>query len=147
VLHEPALPWLAAGLVLMVLEAVAPGAFLVWLGLAGMGTGLMVFVFAFGFSTQVASFAVLAALCIGLGLALRRKRRVTGVNAPGSGLVGRTALALAFQGREGRVRLGDSDWPARLADGMTAPEAGIRLMVIGVDGMVLIVRPAEMTEA
>jgi hypothetical protein len=142
----PALCWLMAGLVLMVMEVLAPGAFLIWLGLAAVGTGLVVAVGDVSFAVQVVCFTVLAALTIGLGLSLRRQRRVTGINAPGSGLVGRSALALHFSGREGRVRVGDSDWPARLAEGAEIPPDLARLRVIDVDGMVLVVRP-EMSEA
>jgi len=51
-------------------------------------------------------------------------------------------VALRFHGREGRVRVGDSDWSARLAPGAPAPEVGARLLVEDVEGTVLIVRPA-----
>ncbi|WP_270936612.1 NfeD family protein [Falsiroseomonas oryzae] len=40
-----------------------------------------------------------------------------------------------------RVRLGDSDWPARLPRGVAMPEAGATVRVEAVDGMVLVVRP------
>jgi len=145
-LEQPALIWLIAGLVLMVLEVLLPGAFMIWLGIAAVGTGLVQEVTTLGFAWQVALFAVLAALAIGIGLSMRSTRRKPAVNAPGSGLVGRVALALAFDGREGRVRLGDSDWSARLAEGVETPQSHARLRVIDVDGTVLVVQP-EMTEA
>jgi membrane protein implicated in regulation of membrane protease activity len=87
----------------------------------------------------VACFAVLAAGAIALGLKLRRvpKRRV---NTPESGLVGRSARALSFEGREGRVRLGDSDWPAQLAAGAAVPKPDAHLRVVGVKGLVLVVQ-------
>jgi membrane protein implicated in regulation of membrane protease activity len=145
-LAQPPLVWLLAGLVLMVLEVLLPGAYLIWLGIAAVGTGLVLELVALDFAWQVALFAALASGAIGAGLSMRGRRKPTEVNAPGSGLVGRTALALAFEGREGRVRLGDSDWPARLAEGQPPPAEHARLRVVGVDGMVLLVKP-EMTEA
>jgi membrane protein implicated in regulation of membrane protease activity len=56
-------------------------------------------------------------------------------------LAGRAATALIFHGREGRVRVGDSDWAARVPTDVPQPDPGARLRVEGVDGTVLIVRP------
>jgi len=130
--------WLAAGLVMMALETVVPGAFLIWLGLASLGTGALSFWLESGFGAQVASFAVLAAICVALGLRLRSRHGGSTINTPQSGLVGREAMVLSFAGNQGRVRLGDSDWPARLAAGQHAPEAGAMLKVVAVDGVTLV---------
>ncbi len=143
---HPALPWLLAGLALMLLDSVLPGAFLLWVGLAAILTGLVMDVVGMGFPLQVVTFAVVAVLSITFALRLRRRLRPSGVNAPGSGLIGRTVLALSHDGREGRVRLGDSDWAARLTEGAHWPEDTVPLRVVGVDGTVLLVQP-EMSEA
>ena len=145
-LAQASLVWMLIGLVLMVLEVLLPGAFLIWLGIAALGSGLVLEVATLDFSGQVILFAAFAIATIALALALRRGRQPTGVNAPGSGLVGRHALALGFEGQEGRVRLGDSDWPARLAVGSSPPPEHTRLLVVGVEGTVLVVKP-EMNEA
>jgi inner membrane protein len=63
------------------------------------------------------------------------------MNTQQAGLTGRSAVALVFRGREGRVRLGDSDWAARVPDDVPPPDPGARLRVEAVDGTVLIVRP------
>jgi membrane protein implicated in regulation of membrane protease activity len=138
----PALIWLGGGLALLVAEVLLPGAFLMWIGLAALGTGGAMLLGLTGFGPQVVCFAVLTAGSIALGLRLRRRleRRV---NTPDSGLVGRTAHALAFHGREGRVRLGDSDWPAQLVAGAAPPAPQAPLRVVGVNGVVLVVQPVE----
>jgi membrane protein implicated in regulation of membrane protease activity len=136
---DPALVWLIVGLLLIVAEVFAPGAFLVWIGLAAVGTGLLALLVTLVFSQQVIVFAVLAAVSIAIGLRLRGPRRKPVLNTPGAGLIGRPARVLAFEGREGRVRVGDSDWPARLAAGVAAPPADTLLVVVGVDGMMLVV--------
>lgn len=137
-----ALLWLAGGLVLLVAEVVLPGVFLFWLGLAALGTGVVVQVFAPSFAVVVVAYALFAALSVGVALRLRtRPRGARSLNTAESGLVGRSAVALAFRGREGRVRVGDSDWPARVPDGIAAPAPGDALEVVGVAGMLLIVRP------
>jgi membrane protein implicated in regulation of membrane protease activity len=131
--------WIMAGLVLLVVEILAPGAFMMWLGLAACGTGLVVLASGIGFGLQVVTVGVLAAISLRIGLRLRH--RPTRLNTQEAGLAGRSATALLFQGREGRVRLGDSDWAARVPPDVPEPASGARLRVEGVDGTVLIVRP------
>ncbi len=146
-LADPGLAWLAAGLVLVVAEMVLPGAFLLWLGLASIGTGLVCRVATTSFAVQVVIFAVLAPLSIACAMTMRRKSRPANVNTPGSGLVGRHATLLRFEAGEGRVRVGDSDWPARLAPGAAMPAVDMPLEVVAVDGLVLLVRPAVVVAA
>jgi membrane protein implicated in regulation of membrane protease activity len=131
--------WLLAGLALLMLEVHTPGAFMMWLGLAACGTGLAVLASGIGFEGQVVTFGVLAAVSLGVGLRVRRRR--VGLNTQQAGLAGRSATALMFHGREGRVRVGDSDWAARVPTDVPEPAANARLRVEGVDGTILIVRP------
>lgn len=137
--------WVVGGLALLMIEIAAPGAFMMWLGLAACGTGLIVLATAVGFEFQVMTFAVLAAASLAVGLRFRRPRQAK-LNTQQAGLAGRPATALVFQGREGRVRVGDSDWAARVPADVASPEAGTRLRVEGVDGTVLIVRPEAAVE-
>jgi membrane protein implicated in regulation of membrane protease activity len=131
--------WLLVGLGLLIAETVLPGAFLMWLGLAACGTGLATLAIGLRFELEVILFGILAAVALSAGLRLRRHRAP--LNTQQAGLVGRTATALAFQGREGRVRVGDSDWAARLAPDAETPALGAVLLVDDVQGTVLIVRP------
>jgi membrane protein implicated in regulation of membrane protease activity len=133
---SPAVLWLAAGLVMMLLEMAVPGVFLLWLGLAAVGTGIVVHLLGAVFWVDVLVFAALAAAGVAVGLKLRGPKRAATLNTPASGLVGREAVALEFHGRSGRVRVGDSDWNARLANGA---DAQAPLRVVGVDGTTLIV--------
>ena len=131
--------WVAVGLGLLILEMLAPGVFMMWLGLAACGAGLLTLAFEFGFEAQVVSFGVMAAITLTIGLRMRRTHPV--VHTESAGLIGRSATALVFQGRDGRVRLGDSDWAARVPPEIAPPDPGARLRVARVDGTVLIVRP------
>lgn len=131
--------WVAIGLVLLGLEIFCPGAFMMWLGIAAIGTGLAELLIDADFAMQVVIFATLAAASITVGLRLRKPSHR--LNTQTAGLVGRPATALSFTGRNGRVRLGDSDWAARVPTGVDPPEPGARLRVDGVDGTVLVVRP------
>ncbi len=139
-LPEPVI-WLGAGLVLMLLEVALPGVFLFWLGLAALGTGLVVQVVTLSFAWEVVVFAAFSAITIAIGLRFRAPRQARVMNTPDSGLVGREARALDFHGRSGRVRVGDSDWNARLAHGVEPPAPQTVLRVVGVDGTTLVVGP------
>lgn len=132
--------WVAVGVVLMALEAAAPGVFLLWLGLAALVAGLLTLGLSLGFGIQALAFVAAAVISVGIGLRLRHRRRAaTDLNTQSSGLVGRRARALAFEGRIGRVRVGDSDWPARLREGRAEPDD--TLTVVAVEGMTLVVAP------
>ena len=136
--------WLVVGLALLMIEVHAPGAFMMWLGLAACGTGIIVLASGIGFEIQVVTFGVLAAISLGVGL--RFRKRPARLNTQQAGLAGRSAIALEFHGREGRVRVGDSDWAARVPTDVPEPTIGARLRVEGVDGTVLIVRPEGTVE-
>ncbi len=137
----PAL-WFVAGLALCAAEMLAPGVFLLWIGLAACGAGVAAEAFSLGWHGQVACFVGLA-LGLILIAALRTRRRPRGdtVNAPDAGLIGATCHALAFEAGEGRVRLRDGTWQARVADGDT-PQAGEAMRIIGLDGTTLLVARA-----
>ncbi len=132
--------WLVGGLVLAALEMVAPGVFLLWIGLAAAGTGLSTLL-GLRLEWQLAVFVVLAAVLVGLvGLRLARRPAPNPVNDPAANLVGRQCRALGFADGEGRVALGDGQWRARLT-GLETTEPGQALRVVGLDGTVLLVAP------
>ena len=138
--------WVLAGLVLLGAELMLPGAFLIWAGLAAAGTGGIVWATAAELPAAVALFLALLALGIGAAMALRRRTRLAGdPNAHGAGLLGREGIVLATTGTGTglRVRVGDSDWPARAVGASPAPRAGARVRVEGVEGLTLAVRAAE----
>lgn len=137
---NPAFVWLLAGLILLGLEVLAPGVFMMWLGIAALVTGLIALGVQLNFGLQVAIFAIFSAISLMIGLRLRQPA-APGLNTQQAGLSGRIAVVLHFDGREGRVRVGDSDWSARIAEGVPLPEPGARLRVFAVDGTVLLVRP------
>lgn len=133
--------WMVAGLILAGLEMLAPGVFLLWIGLAALGTGAAAELGGFGWHGQLALFVLLTALLVGLAAwRLRGRPALDPVNAPAAGLIGQTCHALAFQDNEGRVTLGDGTWSARTTAGET-PASGQALRVVGLDGTTLLVAP------
>ncbi|MDB5374532.1 MAG: hypothetical protein JWP04_3174, partial [Belnapia sp.] len=142
---EPGLIWLLGGLLLLVAELALPGVFLLWVGIAAIGTGLLLLTTVPSFEMTVALFLVLLAGGIWLSLRLRRGRRpYPQLNTPGSGLVGRSGMLLPLGETAGpglRVRIGDSEWQARLPRDQKVPETATKVRVEAVDGTTLIVRP------
>ena len=55
--------WLIGGVLLLILEVMAPGFFLVFLGAAAMATGLFTLLFGLGAAPQLALF-VLYSICL-----------------------------------------------------------------------------------
>jgi membrane protein implicated in regulation of membrane protease activity len=85
--------------------------------------------------------AIGAAAGIALALRLRSRPAPASVNHPESGLVGRHGVLLPREPGGLRVRIGDSDWPARLPRDVKVPDGEIRVRVEGVAGTTLVVRP------
>ena len=67
--------------------------------------------------------------------------RMGKLTVPGSAIIDRIAACGVNLGEMGRVRVGDSDWAARVPTDVPVPQAGARLRIEGVDGTVLTVRP------
>ncbi|QWW67211.1 NfeD family protein [Rhizobium sp. WYJ-E13] len=137
--------WWVAGLVLLAAELVAPGFFLVWIGLAALSVGALSLLFwdtAFWVwqlqALLFAAFAVISTL-IGRRLTLRNsKTDEPFLNQRGASLVGRTAtLHEPIREGRGRIRLDDTTWRVM---GPDLP-AGTQVRVVSSNGRDLTVEP------
>jgi len=127
--------WLIGGLLLLIAELVAPGVFLLFIGVAAMITGVFVLLFGLGLAPSLALFALYTALAVMIGRKVYGNRAVDSpdplLNDRSARLVGRTVTAVSvIDSGGGRVRVGDSEWSAR--GGPAQP--GEQVRVIGVDG-------------
>lgn len=142
---EPGLIWILGGFLLLGAELLLPGIFLVWIGIAALGTGLLILAVAPGFGVVTVCFLLLLGAGIAAGVRLGRGKTKRGVgdapNAHGAGLIGRVGTVLSAENTGLRVRLGDSDWAARLTAGdlMAAPTTGQAVRVEAVEGTILVV--------
>ena len=136
--------WIALGLVLVGAEMLAPGVFLLWLGLAALLTGAVVGLTALAWQGAWLIFAGLAVACVLIGRVVTRHRSdepdtAMGLNDRGRQLIGKVfRLEATMAGGEGRIRIGDSSWR------VTGPEllAGTEIRVVRVDGATLVVEKA-----
>ncbi|MEW6257941.1 MAG: NfeD family protein [Pseudomonadota bacterium] len=135
--------WIALGGLLLVLEVAAPGASLIWLGIAAAVTGLASFAFALGWEIQVALFAILSVLSVIVGRRLSPSREKASdrpfLNRRADALVGKVlVLEGPIEDGFGVVRVEDTVWRC---SGPDLP-AGARVIVTRADGPVLSVEPA-----
>lgn len=137
--------WLILGLVLIAIEAIAPGIFMVWFGVAAILTALIDWAFGLSWQANAIVFAVLSVIAALAGWNVtRRKDEEVGelpmLNRRAEGLIGRVfRLDQAIVGREGRIRVGDSVW--RVSGPDLPAESQVR--VTGVAGTVLVVEAAD----
>ena len=113
--------WLAAGLVVCALEALAPGAFLLWAGLAAAATGLVSFAVPLSGAASMLVFAGCAIVSLLVGRKVYGTRSIASdrpmLNRRAEALVGRVfTLEDAIVDGEGRAQVQDSLWRVRGPD-------------------------------
>ena len=135
--------WIVAGLVLLALELVVPGGFLLWMGISGIVTGIVVLVWAIGWPLQWLIFGVLSMVSIALWVRWTRSRPTPTdrpyLNRRAEHFMGQEAvLEQAIEQGFGRVVLGDTVWRV---SGTDLP-AGSHVRITGCEGAVLKVEAA-----
>ena len=131
--HIGAIIWLVSGLVLCAAETMAPGAFLIWVGLAASIVGAIAYFVTVDFTSQLLLFGILVA-----GLVLLGRRVYGSLDASPGPLPQSRAHAMvgvdffldeAIVRGYGRIRVGDSSWR------VTGPDCpmGAKVRVIAVE--------------
>jgi inner membrane protein len=137
--------WAAVALLLFAAEALAPGAFMLWLGFAAVVVFLAVLLLpGIPLLAQVAAFIVLSFVSIQLYRKWFRgkepKSDQPALNRRTAALVGRVVrLERAIVDGRGRVQIADAFWD------VSGPElpAGASVRIVGADAMTLQVEAAE----
>jgi membrane protein implicated in regulation of membrane protease activity len=135
--------WLTAGVALGILELLAPGFFLVWIGAAAVATGVVVALIPLPLAYQLGLFVVFAFAAVFAGRLHYARNPVPtsdpNLNARASRLIGQTVVVQsAIENGKGRVLVGDGVWNAR---GPDVP-AGASVVIVSADGTCLTVEPA-----
>jgi membrane protein implicated in regulation of membrane protease activity len=138
--------WWIVGVILLGLELLVPGVFVVWIGAAAIVLGALSLVLwdkAFwGWHVQLLLFAVLSVVFAVLGRRFYNGKRTVSdepnLNRRGESLVGRTAtLSEPIQEGRGRIKLDDTMWSVM---GPDLP-VGSRVRVVAAIGRDLTVEP------
>jgi membrane protein implicated in regulation of membrane protease activity len=140
---DPAWLWLIGGVLLLIAEVIAPGFFLIFIGAAGIATGLLSLLLHLPLTLQLAAFAVLAFVAVRMGgrrfYASRYDYSADPLlNDRVGRLLGKVVVVVQpVDANGGRVRVGDSEWSAR-----GGPAAvGDRVRIVDVEGNCLKVEP------
>lgn len=139
---DPGWLWMIGGVLLLIMELIAPGFFLVFIGVSALATGFFAVAFGLGLVPQLALFALYSIIAVMIG---RRFYNVRGIessdphlNDRAARMVGRSVVVVtSVDEHSGRVRVGDGEWSAR---GGPA-EPGERVRITAVEGNCLIVEP------
>lgn len=136
--------WWLLGLLLIATEMVAPGYFLLWIGIAAAVMGVVTLLLpGLPFVLQTVVFAVLAVMICGIYWKYIRPRAELRDDQPllnkrGERMIGRRVLvAQAIVNGRGKVSVGDGEW---LAEGPDLP-IGSEVEVVSIRGTTLQVRP------
>jgi membrane protein implicated in regulation of membrane protease activity len=134
--------WLILGGVFLLLELMAPGTFMLWLGLSALLVGLISLGVDWPWQYQLVAFALFTLASIPLWRRVARRVEPEGdqpfLNRRADAFVGREfTLEKPIMGGNGTVRIDDSIW--RLA-GPDCP-AGSRVRVVRADAATLVVEP------
>jgi membrane protein implicated in regulation of membrane protease activity len=130
--------WIVAGLILLGLELVVPGGFLLWMGISGIVTGLVVLFQPIEWPLQWLIIGLLSLVSIALWVRWSRNRPTPTdrpyLNRRADQFVGQEAvLEQAIAQGFGRIVLGDTVWRVSGAD----MPVGTPVRIVGHDGAVL----------
>ncbi len=135
--------WLAAALVLAILELAAPGFFLIFVAVGAAVTGfIMLAAPDLHPVVQALMFALFSGAAVAIGRRWYHRSPATaashGLNERTTKLVGKVVeVCEPIVAGEGRVRVGDGAWTAKGPD----MPAGARVTITGATGNVLLVEP------
>ena len=132
--------WLVIGIVLLGVELMAPGVFMLWLGLAAILVGVVSFAIDWTWQSQIIAFVVFSLAAVPLWRRVSRGQKGTVadafLNRRSDAFVGRVfTLEKPIVDGSGTVRIDDSVWR------VTGPNlpAGSQIKVVSSDGGLLTV--------
>ncbi len=131
--------WLVLGLVLIGLETVLPGVFLVWFGLAALVTAGVALLIG-SLTVQILAFAAVSVAAVLAGRTWQRRQTKPAdvLNQRGAHLIGRqVTLATATVNGIAHAALDDGSWRVSSLDGDLP--AGTQCIVRGLEGATLLV--------
>ncbi len=139
--------WLVLGLVLLILEMFAPGAILLWFGVAGLVVGVLQLIFGdlIGPQMQWLLFSIFSIVSIVAWKSYARKHKIDvrdendTLNQRGKSLIGKEfVLSQAIINGVGKARVGDTYWR------VMGPDMAVnaRVKVVGFEGASLKVEAA-----
>ncbi len=135
--------WSFLGLMLLFVEMIVPGAFLVWIGAAALITAGLTYLFDLMFVAQMLIFTLSCLVCVGFGTYVYRSMEISKeqstVNRKADQMVGFIFdLSDPIENGVGHIKLSDTRWRV---EGPDLP-AGTKVVVVDLKGNSLVVEKA-----
>ncbi|GJM00192.1 MAG: membrane protein [Methyloligella sp.] len=132
--------WLILGCILLGLEVLLPGTFMLWFGVAAIVTGVLSFLAPIGLELQLIVFAIVSLISVLIGRKLYSSNEAASdqplLHKRGAQLIGHSfKVTKAIENGKGKVKVGDSEWIVKGEDA----EVGTIIKVVALDGNTLIV--------
>lgn len=130
--------WWVVGLLLLILEVVAPGSFFLWFGVAALIVGTLALLVDLSWQVELILFAVLSIVLVVVGRRFFANKSNQGeqplLNQRTARLIGRSYVLVdpIVEGK-GRIRVDDTTWRV---SGPDLP-AGTRVTIVGAEGALL----------
>lgn len=136
--------WWILGILLLCVELVAPGTFMLWFGVAAITVGILSLLIDWTWQVQIVTFGIVSVISVGLSRLLLRRNPSEGdapfLNRRGEALVGRGfVLEEPIVNGRGRLSIDDTIWRI---DGPDLP-VGTRVTISGTQGSRLHVKAVE----
>ena len=135
--------WMSFGLVLMILELLIPGTFIIWFGCGAVATGIVCGLFNLSLTAQLAFFALFSSISVFIGLFVYKRIFGSTKDASTQERVGaKKYIGQSFKVVEpiiegtGKIAVGDTVWLAKSDKDISK---GKMVKVVDVKGTVLIV--------
>jgi inner membrane protein len=136
--------WIILGIILLITEMIAPGAYLMFLGAAAVFTGLLGFALPLSLPLQLLIFALSSIASVYIAKRWFDVYPILSsaplLNARIAQMIGQTVeVVVPIEGGQGRVKVGDSVWAA------SGPDAsvGTRMKIVSAEGNQLAVVPLD----
>jgi len=140
--------WWILGILLLCVELVAPGTFMLWFGIAALTVGLLSLFLDWSWQVQLVTFGIVSVISVGLSRVLLRRKPSEGdtpyLNRRAEALVGRGfVLKEPIVNGRGRLSIDDTVWRI---DGPDLP-AGTHVTITSTSGSRLHVEAVEAQSA
>ena len=137
--------WAIAGLALCILETMAPGVFLLWIGLAAFANAVLLLATPLSIEWLLVSFCAFTVVSVLIGRRIYGAKDVANdapfLNRRADALVGReTRLQSAIENGVGMAQIDDTVW--RVAGPELPQGARVRIVGLTQDGTMLRIEPA-----
>ncbi len=138
---EPHYQWLIFAALMGIAEIIVPGIFLIWISLAAALTGIIALLLPMPVALQLLLFAAISVGTVYIGrrwyLSREHISQDPMLNDRSARMVGQSVIVVdAVSAHKGRVRVGDSEWPARGPDlpvGATARIAAVTDGIVNIE--------------